>query len=136
MPVREIFADRISQECSACEDVHDVPKSDFVVGTKRDTQIDGRLMELPPCPVCGGVEFLVSSADAEPEHPSPGSYGHKHKLLVDKLNAEMVRAGRHLVELDPATLLTKEPPAAVMDQWFPGGLRLARPGVDPQGGAA
>lgn len=127
MPVRELFADRIEKECIVCADVHDVAFTAFTVGVKRETQVLSKLMQLPACPVCGAVEFLASSPDDEPDHPAPGSFGHKHKLLVDKLNADMVRAGRYLSELDPATLLNKEPSDTTMQQWFPGGRQLRRP---------
>jgi len=135
MPVSEIFADRIEQECIPCGDIHDVLFTAFTVGVKRETQINGKFMQLPPCPVCGAVEFLVASPDDEPEYPSQGSFGHKHKLLVDKLHGQMVRAGRLLNELDPATLLNKEPTDETMQQWFPGGMKLQRPKKnDQQGG--
>ncbi len=76
----------------------------------------------------------VHSADDEPEYPSQGSFGHKHKLLVDKLHGQMVRAGRLLNELDPATLLNKEPTDETMQQWFPGGMKLQRPNKNAQQG--
>lgn len=79
MPIRELFADRIEKECIVCADVHDVAFTAFTVGVKRETQVLSKLMQLPPCPVCGAVEFLASSPDNEPEHPAPGSFGHKHK---------------------------------------------------------
>lgn len=136
MPIRELFADRIEQECIACGDVHDVLFTAFTVGVKRETQINAKLMQLPACPVCGAVEFLATSPDDDPDHPSPGSFGHKHKLLVDKLNGQMVRDGRYLSGLDPATLLNKEPSDATLQQWFPGGRQLRRPLKDdhPGGG--
>ena len=28
---------------------------------------NGKFMQLPPCPICGAVEFLVASPDDEPE---------------------------------------------------------------------
>ncbi len=127
MPIRELQADGIKQECIPCGDTHDVPFTAFFVGVKREGQISGNLMQLPPCPVCGAVEFLVVSADGEPQHPSLGSYGHKHRLLVDRLHGQMLRAGRLLKELDATTLPIRDPSDEAIQRWFPNGLELQRP---------
>lgn len=125
MPIRELFTDHIEQECYPCGAVRDVKLADFTVGVKRAEHVSGQLMQLPPCPVCGAVEFLVASS--EQAALTPGSFSHKHRLLVGALYAQMVRAGRHLGELGPASLSDIEPPADALKEWFPSGLRLELP---------
>jgi hypothetical protein len=127
MPVRELFTDHIEQECIACDHVHEVAFTTLRVGVERVPRFSSsNLIQLPPCPVCGAVEFLAKSLDDEPSHPSPGSYGHRHKLLVNKLYGQLVRAGGLHSDLEPTMLLSQEPTDETMQQWFPNGLRLYR----------
>src|SRR5687767_1026316 len=76
MPILEVTDTDIRQHCAHCERERGLKLDDLQVGVARGQQIDPRLIPLPPCPSCGTVEFLIRSADAEPEHPAPGTFGH------------------------------------------------------------
>ena len=123
MPIREIRADDLDQECIKCGRVVAVPLTAIAAGVSREGQVNPNVVAMPICAACGSAEFLLRSPYGE-EHPSQGSYGHKHKLLVDKLHAELVQRGRVAEGLKPEDVPTKEPPTAVMDKWFKNGLRL------------
>ena len=126
MPVREIREDDLDQECSKCGTVVTVAINNVEAGIVRESQVNPHVVAMPVCAVCGSAEFLLRSPDDE-EHPSQGSFGHKHKLLVDKLHAKLVQRGRVANGLNAAEVPTKEPPAAVMDKWFTDGLKLPPP---------
>ena len=126
MAIREIRVSDFDQECAKCGAVRALTFSSVEVGVARDNQVDGRIIPLPSCASCGATEFLLRSPVGE-EHPSQGSYGHKHRLLVDMLHARLVQRGRLAEGLKPAEVPTKEPPAAVIDRWFKDGLRLDPP---------
>ena len=125
MPIRELFSDHIQQECYPCGAVRDIALADFEVGVKRESQESAQLIQLPRCPVCGAVEFLVAASAQE--QLIPGSFSHKHRLLVGALYAQMVRSGRQIDGLAPAALSEIEPAADVLKEWFPNGLRLELP---------
>jgi len=127
MPIREIRTDDLDQECAKCGAINTVADGDIAAGVVRESNTNTNLVALPVCPVCGSAEFLLRSPDQEDEYPSQGSYGHKHKLLVDKLHAKLVGKGRVANGLNAGDVPTKEPPAAVMDKWFSDGLKLPPP---------
>ena len=127
MPIREIREDDLDQECRKCGNVAVVAVGNIAAGIVRQGQANANVVVMPVCAVCGSAEFLLRSPDQENEHPSKGSYGHKHKLLVDKLHAKLVQRGRLGEGLKPEDVATKEPPAAVMDKWFKDGLKLPPP---------
>ena len=130
MPIREIFADRIEQDCIACGGVRHVALSALTAAAGQGGQAGRGLLQLPSCPSCGAVEFLVASGKAEPEHPAPGSFGHKHQLLVDVLHARAIVAGHAEASGHPPELA-----AETLEKWFPHGLRLEGLGCnDPQEG--
>jgi len=133
MPIREIRADDLDQECSKCGSIVAVSLSAIVAGISREGQVNPNVVAMPVCATCGSAEFLLRSPDEE-EHPSQGSYGHKHKLLVDKLHAKLVQRGRLAEGLTPEQVPTKEPPAAVMDKWFKDGLKLPPPPFQDESG--
>jgi len=126
MPIRELRTNDLDQECAKCGTVVAVPVNAIVAGVSRDGQTNPNVIALPVCAACGATEFLLRSPVGE-EHPSQGSYGHKHRLLVDMLHARLVQRGRLAEGLKPAEVPTKEPPAAVIDRWFKNGLRLEPP---------
>ena len=126
MPIREIRVDDLEQECSKCGRVVAVPLTAIAAGISREGQVNPNVVAMPICAACGAAEFLLRSLSDE-EHPSQGSYGHKHRLLVDKLHAKLVQRGRVAQGLKPEDVPTKEPPSAVMDRWFKDGLRLEPP---------
>jgi len=126
MPIREIRADDLDQECIKCGRVVAVPFTAIAAGVSREGQVNPNVVAMPVCTACGAAEFLLRSPNDE-EHPAQGSYGHKHRLLVDKLHAKLVQRGRLAQGLKPEDVPTKEPPAAVMDKWCKDGFRLEPP---------
>ena len=127
MPIREIRTDDLDVECAKCGIITAVADNSIEVGVVRESNINPNLVKLPVCATCGSVEFLMRSPDTEEEHPSQGSFGHKHKLLTDKLHAKLVQKGKIANGLQVGDVPTKEPPAAVMDKWFTDGLKLPPP---------
>jgi hypothetical protein len=99
MAIREIRVSDFDQECIKCGRVVAVPFTAIAAGVSREGQVNPNVVALPVCAACGSAEFLLRSPYDE-EHPSQGSYGHKHKLLVDKLHAELVQRGSHFSEDD------------------------------------
>ena len=127
MPIREIDDDFIEQGCAACEAVHRVGLDDLRVGVSREGKVDPSVVPLPPCESCGAVEFLIRSSDSEPEHPSPGSFGHLHRLLVDTLHARLVSRGCLAEGLTRRKAkAARAPGKAEIKRWFKDGLKLRR----------
>lgn len=131
MALHEITQQHVMQRCSRCDSDNRTAIDLLEVGVARHDDVDDSLVQLPPCPSCRSTEFLVHSDAGEPTHPSPGSYGHLHRLLVDHLHAELIqrerlhsalnsRAGNKKLVVSP---LTQE----VRERWFPHGLRLEAP---------
>ena len=126
MPIRELRANDLDQECAKCGAVRTLALSALEAGVSRDNQANSKIVPLPACAACGATEFLIRSPDGE-EHPAPGSYGHMHRLLVDELHAKLVKANRVANGIDAKTVPLKEPTAEVIGRWFPGGLKLPPP---------
>lgn len=126
MPIRELRTADLDQECAKCGAVITVPVSAIVAGLSREGQINSNVVAMPVCATCGAAEFLLRSPVGE-DHPSQGSFGHMHKLLVDTLHARLVKGGRLAQGLTAENAPIKEPSAAVMDRWFKDGLKLPPP---------
>ena len=126
MTIREIFESEFEQECESCGAVRNVADSDVQVGVEHEGQLDTKIVSLPVCPNCGAREYLLRSADNEPEHPSPGSFGHRHRLMVDVLHSKLVKEGRVSQGIDPASAQGKERTPEELDRWFKGQMRLRR----------
>ncbi|MDJ0766543.1 MAG: hypothetical protein QNJ97_26450 [Myxococcota bacterium] len=127
MPISEIEENRVIQTCANCDNTSDVSFEDIEVGTVRDDKSDDAVIPLPICTSCGAREFLVRSAKDEPEHPAPGCYGHKHRLLTDLLHARLVKNGRLAEGMDPKKVHSRKPDKKTLSRWFKNGLRLERP---------
>lgn len=125
MAIREIRTSDFDQECAKCGAVRAVTFSSVEVGVARDNQVDSRIVPLPPCQTCGATEFLLRSPTGE-EHPTPGSYGHLHRVLVDELHARLVKANRVANGIDAKTVPLKEPSAETIGRYFSAGLKLPR----------
>jgi len=126
MAIREILDTEFEQECEVCSAVRWIPEDDVTVGIERDGQLDPKVVALPACSTCGSREFLICSADDEPEHPSPGSFGHRHRLMVDVLHSKLVKRGRVTEGIDPTKAQGRERTAEELDRWFKGRLRIRR----------
>lgn len=132
MPIVEINASDLLQRCASCDAENRIAMSDLEAGSGGAEQVDARVIRLPPCAYCGSVEFLIRSEDTEAEHTALGSLGHRHRLLVDHLHAELVKGGRAHAALKQersgaARRFGKAPAAAELEKWFPNGLKLDWP---------
>lgn len=126
MAIYELADDEAVQRCERCGSEHRIPLSSLQVGAGQGGYVDGEVVRLPRCSTCGATEFLVRSADGE-AHPSPGTFGHLHRLLVDhlhtrlvehaQLNPELARSGR---ALRAGARMTEADRA----QWFPRGMKI------------
>jgi hypothetical protein len=126
MAIREILDTEFEQECEACGTVRLIPEGDVTVGIEREGQLDSKVVPLPACASCGAREFLIRSADDEPEHPSLGSFGHRHRLMVDVLHSKLLKQGRVTVGIDPSKAQGRERNAEELERWFKGRLRIRR----------
>ncbi len=117
MPILTIEDNSVRQHCALCERVRDVPLERLAL--REDLPPD--VLPLPPC-ACGAVEHLFHSPPDEPEHPEAGSFGHRHRLLVDGLIDAL-----HETTIDSGSLasrVTQFVPSSAREQWFPNGLRI------------
>lgn len=126
MPIQEIHEAALEHVCIVCGYTQTTPFDMLVVGVERGDEVNDRVMALQPCAGCGAGETLAASPENEPEHPAPGSFGHRHRLLVDLLHARLVREGRVLPALLQQDIYTHEPGSATLETWFSGRLRLER----------
>jgi hypothetical protein len=125
MAITEVREDSIDQVCAQCSGVRTIAFSEVEVGMVRDSHADSTIVPLPACLNCGAQEYLLCSRDDQ-EHPSPGSHGHLHRLLVDTLYGRLVKAGRVVEGLDAKDIPEREPSAEVLAQWFKDGLKLPK----------
>ena len=126
MPIRELLDTEFEQECDKCGAVRTIAETEVEVGVERDGQIDTKVVPLPACPNCGSKEFLIRSSDDEPEHPSPGCFGHRHRLVVDVLHSKLVSQGKVKEGIDPDQARGRERTPEELEQWFKGRMRIRR----------
>lgn len=132
MSIHEVTDTDVLQRCAGCGDERRVLIDDLEVGVAREDQVDPLLVPMPPCAACGSSEFLVRAPDNEPEYPSPGAFGHLHRMLVDHLHAELVRRDRVVASLRDQegrapTLLAKPLTTETRTRWFPRGMKVEAP---------
>jgi hypothetical protein len=132
MAISEVTDTDVFQHCDACGDEHRVLLDGLAAGVAQEDRADGLVVPMPPCPVCGATEFLVRAPDTEPEHPSPGSFGHRHRMLVDHLHAELVRRDQVVAPLldqegRAPTALARPLTTEARERWFPGGMKIDAP---------
>ena len=96
MSIREITDTDIEQLCENCGQTRRLNLADLKVGVIREKQPIANVVRLPQCESCGSAEFLFPSGKDEPDHPSPGSFGHLHRILVDVLHSQLLKEGRHV----------------------------------------
>lgn len=137
MAILEITATEVVQHCAKCGRENRLPLAGLEVGISihgvpaAELAPDPRPIQLPPCPTCKSQEFLIRSEEGEPEHRAPGSFGHLHRLLVDHLHSELVKANKvsqHLRDqqgrVDPK--IAKPLKQADRDKFFGRGLKIER----------
>ena len=127
MTIKEIFEESIEQTCGVCRHERTLSLDDLNVGIATEGQNNPDVVPLLPCESCGAVEYLIPSKDDAPDHPSPGSIGHRHAMLVDVLHERLVTRGKVIKEIEPDKLKKKKRPKAELDRWFKEGLKLEKP---------
>jgi hypothetical protein len=132
MTIEEVTTTELVQRCTKCESENRILLDDLEVGLARESQADARVVPLPPCPTCRATEFLFQSPDDEPAHPTPGSFGHLHRLLVDHVHAELVKREKVIPQLleengRPQNNLARPIAPEAIARWFDRGLKIARP---------
>ena len=135
MAIYEVTSTEVVQRCGRCSAENRIAMGVLKVGVAHEAQTDPRTIPLPACPTCASTEFLIRSPDDEPEYPAPGAFGHLHRLLVDELHAELVKADKVipalLDSLGRADQTLARPVAKVTrDRWFPTGMKIERPTVE------
>ena len=124
MTIREISDETVEQTCDVCGNVRTVDLEDISVGMVTEEQINDSVIPLSRCDSCGAVEYLIPSKEDAPEHPSPGSFGHRHAILVDVLHKRLVDQGHFIKELEPDKHKKKKRTKEEIGRWFKDGLRL------------
>lgn len=122
MAISEIVERGIEQTCEVCGTSRTIDDEALSVGV----QGDGAIIPLPPCESCGAVEYLVRSSVKDREHPSQGSFGHRHQLMVDVLHSRLLKRGRVAKGIDNDMAKGRERTPEELERWFKGKLRLRR----------
>jgi hypothetical protein len=127
MPIIEIAENQAVQRCACCGRCRGLGPDDL-----RPTDEAGDVLALPACS-CGSVEFLIGAPKDEPEHPAPGSFGHRHRLVVDALvDAVRLRAKGELGS-SLGTVVADRIGPKELGKWFPDGLRVESEESAPDG---
>ncbi len=126
MPILEMHEDRIDQECAKCGEVHQVALDDLTAGVKNEVLTAPPFVKLPQCSNCGAQEYLARSPDDEPDHPSPGCFGHLHRLLVDNLHAKLVEREQVTEGVEMETVKPRKKLKDELKKWFPKDFKLER----------
>jgi hypothetical protein len=127
MPIRELTENTIEQSCDVCGRIRSAHIDVLCIGIVFQNHINPDVIPLPKCEGCGAVEYLIPSKEDAPDHPAPGSLGHRHAMLVEILHERLVSRGRAIKELDPSQLKKKKRTEEEIDRWFKDGLKLERP---------
>ncbi|MGE0327777.1 MAG: hypothetical protein AB7S68_36030 [Polyangiaceae bacterium] len=105
--------DGVLHRCALCQHERRIPQADL---PKTETAT----LTLPACE-CGAVESLIGAPPGEPPHPSPGSVGHRHRLLVDALLAAQEAPSK---KRRPLTEAVRAALAESAHELFSGGLHV------------
>jgi hypothetical protein len=136
MPIQSLSARSLQQRCIACGALRSIGLEQLETGILSEHEDAASVVVLPTCNGCGSVEFLFGSSEDQPEHTSPGSYGHLHRLLVNQLHAELLDADQISAESRSRTPRLKRPGDSVLAQWFPHGLTIDQDVPPVTGGTA
>jgi hypothetical protein len=97
MPIESLHERAVELRCINCRTLRTLELDKLELkpepGARPDTS--PAKIDLPACanPGCGSSETLFASPAKPAVAPVPGSYGHLHSLLVDKLAAALVERG-------------------------------------------
>ncbi len=126
MAIQEITDTEIVQRCAGCDRENRVALASLAVGVEREDQVEDSVVPLPERPTCRSREFLVRSPTSEQGHPSQGSSGHLHRLMVDELHSQLVKTGRVVERLvgKAEQIVTKPLASELKTRFFDKGLKL------------
>ena len=133
MPIDELTNDDVNQTCASCRSTRRIALGNLIAGDEGPTPESSvpNVVRLPPCASCGAVEFLIRSPDEEAAHPSPGCFGHLHRMLVDQLHAELVQRKRVIGALKDKPAIAKPISKDDVMRWFPKGLKIEMQEMEP-----
>lgn len=129
MAIEEVMGTELLQRCAGCGAVNRVHFDALVVGVACGDCVDEHVVPLPSCPSCSSTEFLIRTSAGVTDHPSSGSFGHLHRVLVDHVHAELVGRRQVIPSLldaagEPRKGLCRPPSADAVSRWFKQGLRI------------
>jgi hypothetical protein len=132
MAIQEITDIEVVQRCAVCDRENRVALAKLRVGVEREAQVEDSVIALPECPRCHAQEFLVRSAAKELPHPTQGSAGHLHRLMVDELHAQLVYKGLVVERLvgKADQVVAKPISTEVRARFFNDGLKLSARAVE------
>jgi hypothetical protein len=127
MPIEELTSDSLVQRCAQCAARNMIPLTELRVGMGGlgEDDVEPAVLRVPACPACRAEEFLIRSHEDEPVHPMPGSYGHRHRLLVDHLHGLLAASGRVHPQVDAESV--RRVARAELEPWFGESLTLPAP---------
>lgn len=136
MALYEVTDHDVLQRCARCAREQRIRLEDLAVGVADGDKNESRILALPACPACKSREFLICSAENEPAHPAPGTFGDLHRLLVDHLHAELVQRGQ-VIDAIGDRIVARPVAPEVLRARFPHGMKIAdTPGESPRAMAA
>lgn len=124
MTIKKITDDTIEQTCDACGSKSTHNLDELTVGVVIDQQINADIIPLPNCHSCGAIEYVIPTKEDAPDHPSAGSFGHRHAILVDILHERLVQRGRVATGIETTNLKKRQRTQEEIDRWFKDGLEL------------
>ena len=125
MTIKKITDNTIEQTCDACGHVRSCSLDELTAGVVNEGRINAGVIPFPRCDNCGSVEYVIPSKKDAADHPSAGSFGHRHAILVDILHERLVERGRVASGIEPAKLKKRKRTKEEIARWFKDGLELA-----------
>jgi hypothetical protein len=122
----------LNTSSAGCDRENRVALANLAVGVEHAEQVEDGVVPLPECPTCRSREFLVRSPASEQAHPSQGSSGHLHQLIVDELHSQLVKKGRVVERLvgKAEQIVTRPIATEVRARFFDKGLKLPARAVE------
>ena len=127
MSIYELTDETIEQRCDVCGHTQSVHLAELTIGMSQNDQVNAAILPIHPCKNCGAQEYLFPTPKDAPPHPSQGTFGHKHAMLVNVLYERLLEIGRVDANVNPDDLEIKKCQAEEIDRWFNGHLRIENP---------
>ncbi len=113
MSIQALENDTLEQKCNACEHIRCFKYKD--IQSASDDEHTG-IIVLPACVKCGAIEYLIPTTIYDEPHPTIGSYGHRHQIMVDVLHERLVKKK----QLKRIKRIAKAPNKKEIAKYFPG----------------